>query len=115
VGVAWPSSLECDEASPIVAFEFWTEHTVGSGLDGTYPYFHHVYPAVSWVMGDNTFEEGPAAPTLNGKSQTNTQWGEGPYGDGPPDDQDIREGGFWATDDDLPSAQCAAVAVSAVS
>jgi hypothetical protein len=115
VGVAWPSALECDEASPLVAFEFWTEHVVGSGLDATYPYFHHVYPAVSFVMGDNTFESGPASPTLNGKSQTNGNWGDGPYGDGPPDGEDISEGGFWATDDALPDAACAAVAVTSTS
>ena len=115
VGVAWPSALECDEQSPLVAFEFWTEHTVGSGLDATYPYYHHVYPAVSFVMGDNTFEEGPAAPTLNGKSKTNGNWGDGPYGDGPPDGEDISEGGFWATDAALPSASCVAQAVTAVS
>ena len=115
VGVAWPSALECDEQSPLVAFEFWTEHTVGSGLDATYPYYHHVYPAVSFVMGDNTFEEGPAAPTLNGKSKTNGNWGDGPYGDGPPDGEDISEGGFWASDDALPTASCTAQAVTAVS
>ena len=113
VGVAWPSALECDEASPLVAFEFWTEHVVGSGLDATYPYFHHVYPAVTWVMGDNTFESGPASPTLNGTSETNNNWGDGPYGDGPPDGEPIPEGGFWATDAALPTAACAAVAVTA--
>lgn len=115
VGVAWPSALECDESSPLVAFEFWTEHVVGSGLDAQYPYYHHVYPAVQWVMGDNTFEEGNASPTMNGKSQTNSNWGDGPYGDGPPDGEDIREGGFWATDVALPVASCAAVAVTATS
>jgi hypothetical protein len=66
-------------------------------------------------MGDNTFEAGPAAPTLNGKSKTNGNWGEGPYGDGPPDGQDISEGGFWATDEELPDAACAAVAVTSTS
>jgi hypothetical protein len=115
VGVAFPSALACDEASPKVAFEFWTEHIVGSGLDAVYPYFHHVYPAVTWVMGDNTFESGPAQPTLNGISQTNGNWGSGPYGDGPPDGQDISEGGIWATADPLPTADCAAAAVTSTS
>ena len=115
VGVAFPAALECDEAAPKVAFEFWSEHQVGNGLDGTYPYFHHVYPATIWQMGDNTFEEGPAAPTLTGFSETNSQWGDGPYGDGPPDGQDISNGGIWATNDALPTAACAAAAVSATS
>jgi hypothetical protein len=115
VGVAFPSSLACDEASPAVAFEFWAEHVVGSGLDATYPYFHWVFPSTTWVIADNTFEEGPAQPSLNGTSQTNANWGEGPYGDGPPDLQDISEGGFWATNDVLPTAECASQAVTAVS
>lgn len=115
VGVAFPSSLACDEASPAVAFEFWSEHVVGSGLDATYPYFHWVFPSSTWVISDNTFEEGPAQPSLTGTSQTNGNWGDGPYGDGPPDSQDISEGGFWATADALPTAECAAQNVTAVS
>ena len=115
VGVAFPSALECEDANPAVAFEFWSEHVVGSGLDATYPYFHWVFPSTMWQLGDNTFEEGPAQPTLNGFSQTNGNWGEGPYGDGPPDGEDISEGGFWATADALPTAACAPAAVTAVS
>jgi len=115
VGVAFPSALECDEQSPAVAFEFWAENVVGSGLDGTYPYFHWVFPSTTWVLADNTFEEGPAQPSFTGTSQTNSNWGEGPYGDGPPDGQDISEGGWWATADDLPDAECAAQAVTSTS
>ena len=72
-------------------------------------------PPRVWQIGDNTFEEGPAQPTLNAFSQTNGNWGDGPYGDGPPDGEDISEGGFWATADALPTAECAAQAVTAVS
>ena len=115
VGVAFPTALACDEQSPKVAFEFWTENGEGSGLSAEYPYFHWVFPATTWVIGDNTFEEGPAQPTLTGASQTNGNWGEGPYGDGPPDAEDISEGGFWATADPLPTAACAAASVTAVS
>lgn len=115
VGLAFPSALACDEANPAVAFEFWTESVTGSGLDAAYPYWHWVFPSTVWTLGDNTFEEGPAQPTLNGFSQTNGNWGDGPYGDGPPDSQDISEGGFWATADALPTAECDAQPVSAVS
>jgi hypothetical protein len=115
VGVAFPSALACDEANPAVAFEFWTENVTGSGLDATWPYFHWVFPSTVWSFGDNTFEEGPAQPTLNGFSQTNGNWGEGPYGDGPPDSEDISEGGFWGTADPLPTAQCASQTVTATS
>ena len=115
VGLAFASALACDEQAPKVAFEFWSENGVGSGLNATHPYWHWVFPATTWVLGDNTFEEGPAQPTLNGASQTNGNWGEGPYGDGPPDGQDISEGGFWATSDALPTAECAAQAVTSTS
>lgn len=108
VGAAFPSALGCEDQAPAVALEFWTEHQVGSGPDGTYPYFHWVFPSSVWQLGDNTFEQGAAQPTVNGFSQTNQQWGNGPYGDGPPDDQDIREGAFWATDVEPPEANCAA-------
>ena len=115
VGVAFPSSLDCGEQSPAVAFEFWAENVVGSGLSATYPYFHWVIPSTTWVLGNNTFAEGPAQPQLIGTSQTNSNWGEGPYGDGPPDAQDISEGGWWATDDPLPTAECAAQSVTSTS
>jgi hypothetical protein len=106
VGQAFVGALECDEDEPAVAFEFWTKHIVGSGPDGIHPWIHWVFPKTVWQLGDNTFEEGIALPTMNGFSRTNAQWGSGPYGDGPPDDQDISEGGWWKTDTDPPAATC---------
>lgn len=115
VGLAFPSSLECDEDEPAVALEFWTQHIVGSGQDGQFPWFHWVFPKTVWALSDNTFEEDIAQPSLSGFSRTNQQWGDGPYGDGPPDGQDIREGGYWKTDQDPPAALCAPVSVTATS
>jgi len=115
VGLAFPSSLACDEDEPAVAFEFWTKHIVGSGQDASFPWVHWVFPMTIWALGDNTFEEAAAQPTLNGFSRTNGNWGDGPYGDGPPDGEDISEGGYWKTDVEPPTAACAAVAVTATS
>ena len=115
VGLAFPSSLACDEDEPAVAFEFWTKHIVGSGQDSTFPWVHWVFPLTIWQLGDNTFEEAAAQPSLTGFSRTNGNWGDGPYGDGPPDGQDISEGGYWKTDVDPPDAACAAVAVTSTS
>lgn len=113
VGAAFPSTLACDEQAPTVAFEFWTEHVVGSGLDSLHPYIHWVFPQTTWQLGDNTFEEGPAQPTVNGFSETNAAWGDGPYGDGPPEAfQDISEGAFWKTATVPPTAACAAADVT---
>jgi hypothetical protein len=115
VGQAFPTALACDEDEPAVALEFWTKHIVGSGQDGTYPWIHWVFPKTVWRMGDNTFEEGIANPAVEGFSRTNSQWGDGPYGDGPPDGEDISEGGWWKTDVDPPAAACAGASVSATS
>jgi hypothetical protein len=115
VGQAFAGSLACDEDEPAVALEFWTKHIVGSGQDGTYPWIHWVFPKTVWRLGDNTFEEGIANPVLEGFSRTNLQWGDGPYGDGPPDGQDISEGGWWKTDVSPPTADCAAAPVTATS
>lgn len=112
VGQAFAGALECDEDEPAVSLEFWTQHIVGSGQDAFHPYIHWVFPKTVWRFGDNTFEEGIANPTVEGFSRTNNQWGGGPYGDGPPDSQDISEGGWWKTADVLPSAACAAATVA---
>jgi hypothetical protein len=106
VGMAFQGALACDEDEPAVALEFWTQHISGSGQDGTLPWIHWVFPKTVWQMGDNTFEEGFAEPTVNGFSRTNSMWGRGPYGDGPPDNQDISEGGWWYTADLPPAASC---------
>jgi hypothetical protein len=115
VGLAFQGALACDEDEPAVAFEFWTKHIVGSGQDGTFPWVHWVYPKTVWQFAANTFEEAAASPSLTGFSRTNAQWGDGPYGDGPPDSQDISEGGYWKTDVDPPTAACAAATVTATS
>jgi hypothetical protein len=115
VGLAFQGALACDEDEPAVAFEFWTKHIVGSGQDGTFPWVHWAFPKTVWQFSDNTFEEAAASPTLTGFSRTNAQWGDGPYGDGPPDSQDISEGGYWKTDVDPPAAACAAANVTATS
>lgn len=107
VGMAFQGALGCSDVPPAVALEFWTQHFVGGGPDATYPWVHWVFPYTLWSLGDNTFAEGVGLPVLNGFSRTNHNWGDGPYGDGPPDGQDISEGGFWKTADEPPAATCA--------
>lgn len=115
VGIAYPSTIACDEQNPAVALEFWTQNIVGTGLDATYPYFHWVFPSIIFSPGDATLGEENALRVFDGSTQTNGNWGDGPYGDGPPDGQDISEGAWWATADALPTAECAAQSVTAVS
>lgn len=112
VGQAFVGALDCADDEPAVALEFWSQHIVGSGQDALHPYIHWVFPKTVWRLGDNTFEEGIANPTVEGFSRTNGQWGDGPYGDGPPDSEDISEGGWWKTAAVLPTASCEAVDVT---
>src|SRR5262245_65341442 len=115
VGLTFDGSMACVEDQHSVALEFWTQHIVGSGQDGAFPWFHWVFPKTIWALGDNTFEEAIAQPVVNGFSRTNQLWGRGPYGDGPPDNQHVTEWAFWKTDVDPPTAECAAQPVTATS
>lgn len=104
VGVNGRSALECDEEPPTVGFEMWARHYVGSGSDSIHPLIHWMFPRSRWQRGNNTVEEGIARTNITGVSQTNLLWGGGPYGDGPPDGQDVTEWAYWKTNDALPAA-----------
>ncbi len=112
VGIRYPSTIACDEQNPAVALEFWTQNINGSGLDATYPYFHWVFPSVIFSPGDATLGTENALRVFDGSTQTNNNWGDGPYGDGPPDGPVGPEGDWWATDSALPNALCGAQAVT---
>lgn len=113
LGVAFGGAFDCGDDPPAVALEFWSQHLDESGgLDEFHPYIHWVFPYSSWSLGDNSAEEDFMANSLTGFSRSNARWGQGPYGDGPPDGQDIRNGGYWKTDDALPAASCAAADVT---
>lgn len=115
IGVNYPGQLACDDDEPAVALEWWTQHIVGSAQDSQYPWIHFVFPATIWHLDNNTFEEAFNQPVVAGFSRTNSLWGDGPYGDGPPDGTHIEEGGWWKTDVDPPTAECAPQAVTATS
>lgn len=108
VGNTWPTELECGEAQPSVAFEFWVKNFVNDSQDSTYPWIHHVYPQTYWQIGQQQFQNDFAQPTLAGFSRANDCWGQGPYADGPADlgygnATDISTGAWWyQTDDTLP-------------
>jgi hypothetical protein len=104
VGVNGIGALDCDESPPYVGFEFWTQHIVDSAPDSAFPYVHWVFPSTRWQRGNNGASEAIARRALNGFSRTNPMWGSGPYGDGPPDGQDVREYAWWKTDAALPNA-----------
>jgi hypothetical protein len=104
-------SIDCSEAETTVAFEFWTKHYVGSSPDADHPWVHWIFPRSRWRRGDNTVEEGLLQPAFVGQSRTNLLWGSGPYGDGPPDGQDVTEFAWFKTAVAPPTATCAATDV----
>jgi hypothetical protein len=115
VGLNGASSLECDEDPTYVGFEFWAKHYVGSSPDATYKLVHWVFPRTRWWWGDNTQEEGVGRTVMNGVSASNPLWGSGPFGDGPPDGQDVVEWARWFTNDDLPTATaCGSLGTGAI-
>ena len=99
VGTTWPTQLECGDAQPAVALEFWVKHWNDDAQDSTYPWIHHVYPQSLWQIGQQQFSNDFAQPTLTGFSRSNDCWGNGPYADGPEDEGygtvDISTGGFF--------------------
>lgn len=111
VGINGPGALACDQDQPSVALEFWTQHNLGSGQDTLHPWVHWVFPYTLWQLGDNTAEEDIMQLTVNGFSRTSGGWGSGPYGDGPPDGEDITEWAYWKTATDPPTAACLAADV----
>jgi len=104
VGANGGSQLDCDEDPRTVGFEMWARHYVGSGQDSIHRFVHWVFPRSRWQRGNNTVQEGIARTNITGFSQTNQLWGSGPYGDGPPDGQDVTEWAYWKSNDDMPDA-----------
>lgn len=106
VGTVWPTELECGQEQSAVALEFWVKHWDGDAQDTTYPWIHHVYPQTYWQIGQQTFENDFAQPTVTGFSRKNECWGDGPHGDGPEAEfgtsVDISTGGFYYTATDPP-------------
>jgi hypothetical protein len=105
IGVWSPGPLDCGEKAPSVAFEFWGDAFVGSTNDGTWPYFHFVFPKTTWQTGQQTYENNFSQPPFTGKAVANPLWGSGPYGDQPQDTPAESPGGYFFTTT-LPTAAC---------
>lgn len=71
-----------------VSVELWVETVIGTGggcsTDATAPqYVRHVFPRVTFIEGDRTFENDGARFTFDGKAYENPAWGNGPWNDYP--------------------------------
>lgn len=106
VGYMNGAKRACGTPQNRVAFEAWSKRwTEDNEWDPIHPWWHWVYPATRWVPGNNTLQADFGPIVLNGKTNANTAWGEGPYGEQPADMADQQQGVFiW--DGDLPESTC---------
>lgn len=105
VGFDWSDqAFNCSgDVQPAVVLEGWQVLQNQGSPDLTFPYMRWVWPMSFWQIGDYTLENDFAAPTLNGYSQPNSNWGLGIFGD-----LDVAIGpigsGFYT--DTIPDAAC---------
>lgn len=106
VGVMLGAKRACGIPQPIVAFEAWTKRwTADDEQDPVYPWWHWVWPATKWILGQNTLQGDFGPVVLTGKSRVNTSWAEGPFGDQAADLENNLLG-IFGYPGDLPEATC---------
>lgn len=107
---------------PNLCIEAWTKAWDGGGqavpafTSPTPAYFHFVFPLTTWVQGQFSMAEGFMVVPLTGSGSENSAiTANGPFDDWPApvvNAGGITRIGGWFLDDDLPTAACAAIAVS---
>lgn len=113
---------EVGSTPPPICVEAWTkawdggQQAVNAFTTPNASYFHFVFPFVQWAQGQFTMEEGFMVIPLNGSGSENSLiTANGPFDDWPTPVANLggitRIGGWWV-DDDLPTAACAAIAVT---
>jgi hypothetical protein len=80
--IGYKSPLAGVNASPNgIAVEVWSNAISNGRVDGTYPYFHWVFPSVHLrPSGDRVIENGLMAVTFEGFGDGNLNFGDGPAG-----------------------------------
>lgn len=106
IGFDWPDQIDCSFVEQLVAIEAWGDAYTGDAPDPVRPYFYALWPASQWEPAQTTFQNDFAPFTFNGFSRTNSQWGDGPYGDVDlPASPGIR-GGIYQVASAPPTAAC---------
>lgn len=86
LGFMYGAKRQCGTPQPRVQFEAWSKRwTEDDEQDPVWPWWHHVFSSVSWVLGQNTLQADFGPVVMTGKTRANTSWGFGPYGDQPAD------------------------------
>lgn len=106
IGFKYGAKRACGVPQPAVAFEAWAKNwTEDDEQDDQYPWIYLVWPRVKFVPAQNTLQPDFGPFVLNGKSKPNTNWVEGPYGDGVAD-LEADQIGIWKYAGDLPVGTC---------
>lgn len=96
IGLNWPTA---DFAPVAVAIEAWTDAWNGDQFAPAGSRFiRWVFPRTKWRMADGNLENDFNLPTLNGFSEANGAWGDGPYGVGDAGAQIVDDNGGWYWD-----------------
>ena len=92
-----------------VALEVWgwayDTDEIARNDAGVRVYRRMALPLTRFIIGDDTNENGVKLYTLNGKAQTNSNFGSGPEGDWPAD-VSVPGAWFWDETGTLPTATC---------
>lgn len=87
-----------------VESHFWTHTKDGSSaVAAPNTYWHHVYPNVSWSIGNHTFGRDALQMVLNGSASVSSTIGSGGFSDIPTDPVDPYWWNVW-TDTDIPDS-----------
>lgn len=96
------------------ALEGWMQAIIGDAQDPARPWVYVVLPATTWTLGEETLQEEFTPWVLNGNSQTNSGWSNGPYGDTGFDDV-VSTWAIATVESDPPVAACGYATVAATS
>lgn len=81
VGYVDPPIGETDQAG--VGIEVWAKNWEGSHQHLTYPYRRYGIPRTTWVLGDQTLQDGISVIPVRGKGYENPGFHDGPGNDWP--------------------------------
>lgn len=97
-----PAMAVGTEVGDPVESHFWTRALVGSSPAASpNTYWHHVYPNVTWAIGNHTFGQDALQMVLNGTAQVSSSIGAGGFSDIPTTPTQPYWWNVW-TADDLP-------------
>lgn len=100
-------------ASDAISIEAFAQrvNAAGTGVDTVYPYAWWVIPWVQNLrMGDRTFENAAAKPTITGQCYENENWYDGPMDDWPVASTQVYQWLPWAS---LPADNCGYLSLAA--